>query len=216
VSVATDQRVALSSERAASSAAWWSALVVVVVGLAVGAATSLLQTYLHGPWASLANAASPWLVGAFAVGLLWRRPTSAAIAGFVVCALELLGYYATAVARGYSASPAELWFWGACAIVAGPVLGAAGWAWRREPPRLRGLGASVLVASWLAEAAVAYAWRLHYFSTAVLFATIGVTTWVGLGAYRRQHLQIARWLALVLPIGVLAECALGLVYPHAF
>ncbi|HEX3908643.1 MAG TPA: DUF6518 family protein [Mycobacteriales bacterium] len=215
MTVATPPRLRLPANEARASLAR-PVLAVVVLGLAVGAATSVLQTYLDTPWASLANAASPWLVPAFAVGLLWRRVTSAALAGFVVCGLELLGYYATAVARGYSASPNELRFWGACAVIAGPVLGAAGWAWRQESPRLRGLGASVLVAAWLAEAAVAYAWRLHYYSTAILFATIGLFILVGLGTYRRQHRRIVQWLALVLPIGILAEYALGLVSHQAF
>jgi hypothetical protein len=191
-------------------------LVVAAVGLGVGIATMVLQTSLDAPWASLVNAASPWLAPAFAVGVMWRRVSAAALAGLITCLLELLGYYATALARGYSASPTELWFWGGCAIVGGPVLGAAGWAWWRGPNRLRGLGASVLAAAFIAEAVVAYGWRLHDTSSAILFAAIGVAAVAPLGVHRRQCRRIALWLIAVLPVGIVAELALGLAYRQSF
>jgi len=73
---------------------------VVAAGLLVGAATSVLQKYLNLPWASLVNAASPWLVPMFAAGMLWGRPPAAALAGAATGLLELAGYYLTAAARG--------------------------------------------------------------------------------------------------------------------
>jgi Family of unknown function (DUF6518) len=191
-------------------------LVVVAVGLGVGIATSVLQKYLDAPWSSLVNAASPWLAPAFAVGVMWRRVSLAAMAGLLTCLLELVGYYVSAVARGYSASPTELWFWGVCAVVGGPALGAAGWAWWRGPHRLRGLGAAVLAAAFIAEAAVAYGWRLHYVGSAILFGAIGVAAVALLGLHQHQHRRMAAWLTVVLPVGVVAELLLGLAYRQSF
>jgi hypothetical protein len=190
--------------------------VLVAIGLGVGIATALLQAQLGAPWASLVNAASPWLVGAFVVGTMWAKARSAAFAGLVVCLLELIGYYATAGVRGYSASHTELAFWGICGVVGGPALGAAGWLWWRGPGRLQGLGPAILAASFLSEAAIGYGWRLRYLSTAVLFASLGVAVIALLGIRRHQHADVAKWLAAALPVGILAELLLGLVYQQSF
>jgi hypothetical protein len=191
-------------------------MIVLATGLGVGAATSLLQAHLGAPWASLGNAASPWLVPAFAVGTLWRHPSRAALAGLMTCVLELLGYYATAHARGYGTSHSILLFWGACAILGGPVFGTAGWAWWRGPRHLKGLAASVLPASFLAEAAISYGWRLHYGSSAALFGALGAATVAVLGLHHQQHWSIVRWLPVTLAIGVVAELLLGVLYLQAF
>jgi hypothetical protein len=187
----------------------WS--IVIVVGLAIGIATAIAQTHLDSPWSSLANAASPWLAGAFIVGTLWRRLPSAALAGLVACLLELVGYYATDTARGFSTSQHELVFWGAAALVGGPVVGVAGHLWWRRSDGRRALGAAVLAAAFLAEAAVGYGWRLHYLSSVILFACIGVAIVAVLGIRGHQHLRIAQALTVVLPVGILAEFILGTV-----
>ncbi|MEV5750140.1 DUF6518 family protein [Actinoallomurus sp. NPDC052308] len=188
------------------------------IGIVMGAVTDVLQKYLDLPWNSLVNAASPWLAPAFAVGALQRRLWGAAVAGLATCVFELVGYYVTAAARGYFAGGGHgiLLFWGGCAVAGGPVLGMAGRLWWRGPGRLRGLGAAVLAAAFLAEAIVAYGWRLHYTASAVLFAGLGVAVGVLLGLRGRRYVDLARWLLVVLPIGLLAELALGLVYDQSF
>jgi type VI protein secretion system component VasF len=189
---------------------------VLGLGLGVGIATSLLQATLDGYWSSLVNAASPWLVAAFVAGALWRLARSAALVGLAASLLELVGYYVTAMARGYSASHAELMFWAVCAVLGGPVLGLGGWLWWRSSSRLRGLGAALLVAAFISEAAISYGWRLHYRSSALLFAAIGVVTYILLGFHHRQHRRIALWLLATLPAGIVAEMLLGLVYNQSF
>lgn len=188
----------------------------VVAGLVMGAVTSVLQKYLDFPWLSLVNAASPWLAPAFAVGALQRRVGGAALAGLATCVFELVGYYLTSAARGYFSAGGHgiLLFWTGCAVVGGPVFGAAGWLWRQG--RVRGLGASVLVASFLAEAAVGYGWRLHYTSSAILFAVIGVAAAVLLGLRDRAYVPLCRWLLVTFPAGAIAELILGLVYARSF
>jgi len=188
---------------------------VVVAGLVMGAVTSVLQKYLNSPWLSLVNAASPWLAPAFAVGVLQRRIGGAALAGLATCVFELAGYYLTSAARGFGAGGSGiLLFWTGCAVVGGPVFGLAGWLWRQD--RVPGLGASVLAASFLAEAAVGYGWRLHYTSSAILFALIGVAVAVLLGLRDRRHPAICRWLLVTVPAGAVAELILGLVYDQSF
>jgi hypothetical protein len=189
---------------------------VAVTGLAVGAATSLLQKYLNQPWLSLVNSASPWLAPMFALGALWRRAGPAVAAGLATGLLELAGYYGTAAARGYPAGGGILLFWAACAVVGGPLLGGSGWLWRGEPGRLSSLGASVLPAAFLAEAAVAYAGRLHYYSSAVLLGVIGIGVLAVTGRRGRQPLRAARWLLVTFPAGAAAELLLGLIYQQRF
>ena len=189
---------------------------VLVTGLLVGAATSILQKYLGSPWDSLVNAASPWLVPMFAAGVAWARPAAAALAGAATGMAELAGYYLTAAARGYPAGQGILVFWAACAVLGGPLFGLAGWAWWRGRAALSGLGAAALPAAFLAEAAVAYAWRLHYWSSAALFAVLGVVVFVLASLHRRQYAAAARWLLAAFPAGVAAELLLGLVYSQTF
>jgi hypothetical protein len=189
---------------------------VVVLGLVMGGITSVLQKYLNFPWLSLVNAATPWLAPAFTVGALQRRVGGAALAGLAVCVFELVGYYLTSAARGYFSAGGHgiLLFWTGCAVVGGPIFGAAGWLWLQD--RVRGLGASVLAASFLAEAAVSYGWRLHYTSSAILFAGLGIAAAALLGLRGRQYVPLCRWLLLTFPAGAVAELLLGFVYARSF
>jgi hypothetical protein len=98
-------------------------------------------------------------------------------------------------------------------VVGGPIFGAAGWLWLQV--RVRGLGASVLAASFLAEAAVSYGWRLHYTSSAILFAGPGIAAAL-LGLRDRQYAPLCRWLLLTFPAGAVAELLLGVVYARSF
>jgi Family of unknown function (DUF6518) len=189
---------------------------VLLIGLLVGVSTSVLQKYLGSPWDSLVNAASPWLVPMFAAGVLWARPPAAALAGAATGLAELAGYYLTAAARGYPADQGILLFWVACALLGGPLFGAAGWAWWCGPAPLSGLGAAALPAAFLAEAAVAYAWRLHYWSSAALFAVLGAVVFVLASWHRQQYAAAGRWLLAAFPAGVVAELLLGLIYSQSF
>jgi hypothetical protein len=213
--VSSPERTATVSSHARSSPNLGARVaIVVMVGLTVGALTSVLQTYLDSPWLSLVNAASPWLAFAFLLGALWRRLLDAALAGIATGLLELIGYYVTANLRGYPAGGSIVVFWAACAIVAGPVFGAAGWAWWHAPERLSTLGAAVLPAAFFAEGAISYGLRLHDTSSAILFAALGSAPIVLLG--RHQQLAIARRLLVTVPVAMLAELILGIVYRQSF
>jgi Family of unknown function (DUF6518) len=190
---------------------------VVVVGLGVGAITSVLQGHVGFPWLSLVDAASPWLTPMFVLGVLWRRSSAGAVAGLATGLCELVGYYATAAGRGYAPGGAIVVFWAICAAVGGPIFGWAGWASWHRSGWSGSLGASVLPAAFFAEAVVVYAVRLGYWSSAILFASIGVVATVLLGLARpRHHGRLVKWLLLSFPLGVVAELILGLVYNQSF
>ena len=191
-------------------------VLAIAIGLTVGASTSSLQAHLGSPWASLVNAASPWLTPAFLLGLLAARPRPAAVIGLVVCLSELIGYYVTAELRGFPAGHGILVFWGACAVLGGPIFGGAGWAARHGPARFAGLAAATVPAAFLAEAVVAYGIRLHYGSSAALFAAIGFAA-ATVAAFRSRRPElVAIGLVPVFALGVLAELALGVVYAQTF
>ncbi|HEY3613617.1 MAG TPA: DUF6518 family protein [Gaiellales bacterium] len=182
------------------------------LGLVVGALTSIGQQYLDGPLNALVNSASAWLVVAFAVGACMRTWRGAALAGACACLGELAGYYVTAHARGYSAGTAILLFWTVCALVGGPVLGAAGERWRHGTPRLQALAIATAAGAFLAEGIWTYAYELSYRRTAALWLAIAAALVLALPGRRRLRAQSAAWLLVVLPVGLIAEAALTLAY----
>jgi hypothetical protein len=149
-------------------------LFAVVLGTFIGAATSYGQEHLGPHWQALANAASPWLVGAFAAGTVMHERSWAERAGLLACVMEVLSYYVITPLRGYPVTHREMAFWGLCAIVGGPLFGLAGWAWRHGSDQVQAIGAAALPATFLAEAIGTYGLRLHYRGAAALFAGIGV------------------------------------------
>ncbi|MBB2903032.1 hypothetical protein FHR75_003868 [Kineococcus radiotolerans] len=194
----------------------------VLIGVGWGAATSGLQTVLPWPFAGLANAVGPWVAPAFLVGAWSRRPWAAVLAGVLVCFGEVAGYYAVSAARGFGVNPATVVMWTATGVLGGPVLGMAGWCWRRaRPSRVAALGAALLGGVFLAEGAVTYGVYLRYTGDAVVFCVLGAVLVAVLGATAsaaraggaraRGVGAAAAWLLLVLPLGAAGEVLLHLV-----
>ncbi len=96
--------------------------------------------------------------------------------GLAASAAQVVGYYATADLRGFGVSTSYLLLWTVAAVIGGPMLGAAGQAWRRAVPA--GLGAALLVDAWVSEA-VGYQVRLGYTSTAALFGVVALLLGAG-------------------------------------
>ncbi len=100
----------------------------------------------------LANAASPWLVTAFAAGAAAGTPARGALTGAAALATAVVVYYLGLLARG--SAPVDVAIttlaWIGVAALAGPAFGAAGGAWgaRREP-----IAVGILAGALLAEAA---------------------------------------------------------------
>ncbi|TNC46242.1 DUF6518 family protein [Mumia zhuanghuii] len=183
-------------------------LVAVVLGVGVGALTSVFQAYLDFPWLALVNAVSPWVTTAFVAGALQSRLRTAVWTGLLATLVQVVAYYAVAELRGYDASVYYLAFWSVCALVGGPLFGAAGHAWRHASPA--GLGAAALSAVYLSEALVTYQIRLGYTSTAVLFGALGLALAVVLGRHRQQYGAMVRWLGPALVAGSAGAAVLTL------
>ncbi|MGH3166244.1 MAG: DUF6518 family protein [Trebonia sp.] len=190
--------------------------VALVLGGFVGVATDLLQGYLNSPWLSLVNSASPWLTTAFAVGIVARRRWHAAVAGLVACVAELLTYDMTASLRGFAVGGSMTAFWVVCGVIGGPLFGVGGRLWREAGGPTRGLGPALLGSALLAEGAITYALFLHYYSSALLFAVIGIAAIAVLGRHGRQYARTVLWMLGVLPSAMLAEVILHSVSSQAF
>lgn len=182
------------------------------LGLAAGAATSLLQTHADQPWLGLVNSASPWLTTAFVAGVLQPRWRPAVLAGLAATVLQVVGYYGTASLRGFGVSSSFVVLWTACAVLGGPLLGWAGHVWRTGRPHAWApAAATVLAASWVAEGLVSYGWRLGYTSTAALFVVVGLVLGAALGSRTRRWSAQAAWAAVLVLAGGLGYVALDVV-----
>jgi len=100
------------------------------VGLAFGALTVLGQAILPGSWNHFANSGAVWLVVAFIVGLRMPSITWAMMGGFISLIMALVGYTAVITMIGLAYPFSTIAFWGAIALVGGPVFGLAGQWWR--------------------------------------------------------------------------------------
>ena len=175
----------------------------------MGVLTSLLQAHFDYPWLALVNAASPWLTTAFVAGALQARLSTAMLVGVAATTLEVVAYYGTANVRGFGVSTSYVILWSACAVVGGPIFGAAGHVWRRASPA--GLGGALLVATYVSEAVVLYHFQLGYSSSAWLFGAIALLLAVGLGWHRSQYRAVARWLLPTVIAGAAGHAVLGLL-----
>jgi hypothetical protein len=184
-------------------------LLALTVGLVVGVLTSLLQKYFDYPWLALVNAASPWLTTAFVAGALQSRLATAVLTGGAATLLQVVAYYVTADLRGFGVSMTYVALWSVCAVVGGPIFGAAGYTWWRARPA--GVGAALLAAAYASEALVLYHFQLGYSSTAWFFGAIALLLTLGLGRRRSQYPALARWLVPAFVAGVVGHAALGLV-----
>jgi hypothetical protein len=189
------------------------ALLVVTVGLAVGVLTSFGQKHLSGALNALVNSASAWLIAPFFVGSRTPSRRSAAVAGLTVCALQLVGYYATTEVRGFSPGGSIVRFWAGCALFGGPLFGLAGHVWHKGPASIRGLGAAALPGAFFAEGLWSYLHQLHYYGTAALWFGIGVALALLLSRDRPADL---RWLPLTVILGLAGEIVVSTVYRESF
>ncbi len=121
------EKSAASSQNRLRSLAWMTG-----IGLLFGALTVLGQAVLPGSWNHFANSGAVWLIASFLVG--WRMPSAAwaAAGGFVSLIGALAGYTAVITLLGLAYPLSTIAFWGAIALVGGPIFGLAGW-WRRRP-----------------------------------------------------------------------------------
>ncbi len=186
-----------------------TAAAATAVGLAVGSATSFLQTVLPPPFEGLANAVSPWLMAPTAVGLLLaRRRGDAVLLGVLTCAAQVVGYYVTADLRGFGVGSAYVIVWTVAAVVGGPVFALLGRLTRVADGRWRGVGPAAVAALWAAEALVQYLVVLGYRDDAAVFGCVSVVLLVVLGRSARQLRPAVLWFPVALAAGALAFAGL--------
>ncbi|HEU5205733.1 MAG TPA: DUF6518 family protein [Candidatus Limnocylindrales bacterium] len=126
------------------------------LGAALGA-LAWLADQLPYPWETLipANAIGAWLAVGFLLGASARTVPTGALRGLIGLLTGVAAYYAliSIFAVGFrliGASHAAT-TWGAVALVAGPLFGAAGGAWRHWQGTGRAFAVSLLAASLIAE-----------------------------------------------------------------
>jgi Family of unknown function (DUF6518) len=148
---------------------------------------------------------------AFALALLARTRAAAALFGLLALALLLAGYVAGVEVRGDAASHALILFWGAAAIVAGPLLGLGAYWVRHDRDSLAALGSGAVSGVLVGEGVygvteisdttyVPYWWC----EIAVGILLLGVLAWLRLR--RPPAVAMALGVALVTVVGF------GLVY----
>ncbi|TWF95931.1 DUF6518 family protein [Saccharopolyspora dendranthemae] len=127
-------------------------LIAAACGLAAGGATAVAQGALPPQVASLANSSGSWTLLAFALALPAPTAFSGAVCGALSLAGMLAGYVLTDLLRGYPSSTGLMVFWGAAAVLAGPVLGLGAQWLRRRPGTRAALGLSALCGVLIGEA----------------------------------------------------------------
>ena len=126
------------------------------LGAALGA-LAWLADQLPYPWDTLlpANAIGTWLALGFLLGASAKTVPTGALRGLIGLLTGVAAYYALisifAVGFRLIGAPHAATTWGAVALVAGPVFGAAGGAWRHMEGNWRGIAVGLLAASLIAE-----------------------------------------------------------------
>jgi hypothetical protein len=113
------------------------------VALALGVLTAYAQGWLPQKMGSLANSAGSWALVAFALSLMATSGWLAAVFGSASLLALLAGYVLGAEMQGYPSSTTTVLFWGAAALLAGPLLGLSAF-WiktRRDLLAATGVGA---------------------------------------------------------------------------
>jgi hypothetical protein len=116
---------------------------VAIVALALGVLTAYAQGWLPQQMGSLANSTGSWALVAFALSLMATSGWLAAVFGSASLLALLAGYLLGAEMQGYPSSTTTVLFWGAAALLAGPLLGLSAF-WiktRRDVLAATGVGA---------------------------------------------------------------------------
>lgn len=116
---------------------------VVGVGFATGGLTAYAQGWLPAQVGSLANSAGSWVLVAFLLATLARRPVVAAACAALAMVSLVVGYYAVNELRGFPSSTRAVMFWAAAALLVGPALGLAAHWLRTANAIWAALGVSV-------------------------------------------------------------------------
>ena len=119
-------------ERSATRRSIAPPLLAPAIALVAGVVTGCLVLFMHESGSALrvgGDLGGPWLLAAFAAGSISKNRTLAAVTGFATLLAMLLGYYWIGNLDGSAEIAHTFRFWLAVSLVAGPVMGWAGWSW---------------------------------------------------------------------------------------
>lgn len=133
--------------------AWRVILVPVLLGLALGMFSATGDGVQVMVINGLANAASPWILVAFAAGAIQLAPRLGTIAGAVALIVAVATYYVGFLAGGASFVVPFVLVWAVAAMVGGALFGLAGGAWRADRARWGAAAIALVSGLLLAEAA---------------------------------------------------------------
>jgi hypothetical protein len=139
----------------------------------------------------LANAASPWILVAFAAGTLQTSLRLGAVAGALALLVAVLTYYVGFLFGGATFLLPFLALWATAAVAGGGLFGFAGSAWRSSRPRWAAAAIALVAGALLAEAA---------------HRLILLQVWTGI-EWHRTYMQVAvaDFVAAALVIGLLSR-----------
>ena len=167
----------------------WNALVAPAIALTGGVLAGFLVLIIHESGSELRVAGElggPWLVAAFASGVISRNRWLAVATGFAVLLAMLVGYYGLAhLDAGYEVAH-TFRFWLAIAVVAGPVMGWAGWSWLGPRASWRAVSISALAGCLIAEGL--FFWSYGHRTVPIAEIAIGIAFVLLLPTRARERL----------------------------
>jgi hypothetical protein len=140
-----------------------------------GVVTGCLVLFMHESDSAVrvgGDLGGPWLLAAFAAGSISKNRTIAALTGFATLLAMLLGYYWIGNMDGAAEIAQTFRFWLAVSLVAGPVMGWAGWSWLGPIEVERVAGVSVLAGCLIAEGI--FFWSYGHRTVPVVEVAIGI------------------------------------------
>jgi hypothetical protein len=136
----------------------WVLLLVACASFGLGVLTAYAQGWLPEQVGSLANSSGSWALVAFLLAMLTTSPLAAGVAGALSLAALLGGYIVGAGLRDFPSSTSMIVFWGAAALLVGPLLGLGGFWVRERRGLLAAVGAGAMSGVLIGEGAYGLAY----------------------------------------------------------
>lgn len=182
-----------------------------VIAFFLGVMTAYAQGWLPDQVRSLANSSGSWALLAFLLALLAATRGASAVFGVLALLALLAGYVVGASVRGYPSSTQLMVFWGAAALLAGPLLGLAAFWVRSCGGPLAALGAGAMSGVLVGEGVYALAYVADTTYPPYWWGQI-VVGLVLLLVVAARRLRQTRDIALGLGISALTAAAFVAVY----
>ena len=131
---------------------------VASVSLLLGVLTAYAQGWLPEQVGSLANSSGSWALVAFLLATLTTTPVAAGVAGALSLVALLGGYIVGAGLRDFPSSTSLIVFWGAAALLVGPLLGLGGYWVKDRPGPLAAIGVGAMSGVLVGEGAYGLAY----------------------------------------------------------